>query len=184
MAKARQSFVVTTGTASGKSLSIRARVAGEAPRTRATVIYPMNALANSQLEEIRKFVDQSRLPEQLRQRGVTLDLLGCRFGTAEEVTECGDLSKISSRSQEYLGGGVWLTSTPSLALQYAAVRRRAFNGALAPNTAPTTMERARILRCIKILRSTDPRRQLGISHRFRGSAAFIASTSVLHNRYR
>ena len=74
-AMARQSFVVTTGTGSGKSLcffvpiidaAIRARVAGEAPRTRAIVIYPMNALANSQLEEIGKFVDQSGLPEQLR----------------------------------------------------------------------------------------------------------------------
>ncbi len=51
-----QSFVVTTGTGSGKSLcffipiidaAIRARFAGEAHRTRAIVIYPMNALANS-----------------------------------------------------------------------------------------------------------------------------------------
>jgi ATP-dependent helicase YprA (DUF1998 family) len=60
----RQSFVVTTGTESGKSLcffipiidsAIRARAAGEAPRTRAIVIYPMNALANSQLSELRPF---------------------------------------------------------------------------------------------------------------------------------
>ena len=74
-AAARQSFVVTTGTGSGKSLcffvpiidaAIRGRVAGEAPRTRAIVIYPMNALANSQLEELRKFVGQSDLPEKLR----------------------------------------------------------------------------------------------------------------------
>lgn len=74
-AAARQSFVVTTGTGSGKSLcfflpivdaAIRARAAGDAPRTRAVVIYPMNALANSQLEELRKFVDQSGLPEKLR----------------------------------------------------------------------------------------------------------------------
>jgi Lhr-like helicase len=74
-AGARQSFVVTTGTGSGKSLcffipiidaAIRARAAGEAPRTRAIVIYPMNALANSQLEELRKFVGQSGLPEKLR----------------------------------------------------------------------------------------------------------------------
>ena len=72
---ARQSFVVTTGTGSGKSLcffipiidaAIRARAAGEAPRTRAIVIYPMNALANSQLEELTKFVGQSGLPEKLR----------------------------------------------------------------------------------------------------------------------
>ncbi len=74
-ASARQSFVVTTGTGSGKSLcffvpiidgAIKARVAGESPRTRAIVIYPMNALANSQLEELRKFVNQSELPERLR----------------------------------------------------------------------------------------------------------------------
>ena len=47
----RQSFAVTTGTGSGKSLcffvpiidaAIRARAAGEAARTRAVVIYPMN----------------------------------------------------------------------------------------------------------------------------------------------
>ena len=54
-ATARQSFVVTTGTGSGKSLcffipiidaAIRARAASEAPPTRAIVIYPMNALAS------------------------------------------------------------------------------------------------------------------------------------------
>ena len=64
-AATRQSFVVTTGTGSGKSLcffipiidaAIRARVAGEPKRTRAIVIYPMNALANSQREEIDKFI--------------------------------------------------------------------------------------------------------------------------------
>jgi ATP-dependent helicase YprA (DUF1998 family) len=61
-ATAGQSFVVTTGTGSGKSLcffvpiidaAIRARAAGEAPRTRAIVIYPMNALANSQIASSR-----------------------------------------------------------------------------------------------------------------------------------
>lgn len=74
-AVARQSFVVTTGTGSGKSLCffipiidavIRARAAGEPQRTRAIVIYPMNALANSQREELNKFLDQSGLPEDLR----------------------------------------------------------------------------------------------------------------------
>jgi Lhr-like helicase len=74
-ATARQSFVVTTGTGSGKSLcffvpiidaAIRARAAGEAPRTRAIVIYPMNALANSQFEELKKYIGQSELPESLR----------------------------------------------------------------------------------------------------------------------
>ena len=70
-----QSFVVTTGTGSGKSLcffipiidaAVRARAAGEARRTRAIVIYPMNALANSQREEIDKFIKQSGLPDHLR----------------------------------------------------------------------------------------------------------------------
>ena len=74
-ATARQSFVVSTGTGSGKSLcffvpiidrAIRARVAGEERRTRAIVIYPMNALANSQLKELEKFIDQSELPDHLR----------------------------------------------------------------------------------------------------------------------
>ena len=72
---ARQSFAVTTGTGSGKSLcffipiidaAIRACAAGEERRTRAIVIYPMNALANSQREELNKFLDQSGLPEHLR----------------------------------------------------------------------------------------------------------------------
>jgi superfamily II DNA/RNA helicase len=74
-ATARQSFVVTTGTGSGKSLcffipiidaAIRSRVSGEPARTRAIVIYPMNALANSQCEEIDKFIKQSGLPDHLR----------------------------------------------------------------------------------------------------------------------
>jgi RAD3-like DEAD/DEAH box helicase len=70
-ATAGHSFVVTTGTGSGKSLcffipiidaAIRGRLAGEPKRTRAIVIYPMNALANSQREEIDKFIGQSGLP--------------------------------------------------------------------------------------------------------------------------
>jgi len=74
-AVAHQSFVVTTGTGSGKSLcffipiidsAIRARAAGEPQRTRAIVVYPMNALANSQLQELEKFLEQSGLPEGLR----------------------------------------------------------------------------------------------------------------------
>ena len=60
-----QSFDVTTGTGSGKSLcffipiinsAIKSRKAGENPKTRAIVIYPMNALANSQAEELRKYL--------------------------------------------------------------------------------------------------------------------------------
>lgn len=61
----KQSYVVTTGTGSGKSLSffipvidriLKAKDLDKAARTRAIVIYPMNALANSQLEELDKFL--------------------------------------------------------------------------------------------------------------------------------
>lgn len=66
-AQARKSYVVTTGTGSGKSLTyfipivdavLRARASGDkTKRTRAIIVYPMNALANSQLEEVKKFTD-------------------------------------------------------------------------------------------------------------------------------
>lgn len=61
----KQSYVVTTGTGSGKSLSffipvidriLKAKDEEKTARTRAIVIYPMNALANSQLEELDKFL--------------------------------------------------------------------------------------------------------------------------------
>lgn len=60
-----ESFMVTTGTGSGKSLCffipivshvLAARRQGGAPRTHAIIVYPMNALANSQIEELGKFV--------------------------------------------------------------------------------------------------------------------------------
>ena len=60
-----ESFMVTTGTGSGKSLCflipivshvLAARRAGTSPRTHAVIVYPMNALANSQVEELGKFV--------------------------------------------------------------------------------------------------------------------------------
>lgn len=66
LAKENKSFVVTTGTGSGKSLSffipivdaiLRAKEIDKTPRTRAVIIYPMNALANSQMEEINKFLN-------------------------------------------------------------------------------------------------------------------------------
>lgn len=66
LAASGRSFVVTTGTGSGKSLCffipivdavIAEKAAGGGRRTRAIVIYPMNALANSQLEELHKFLE-------------------------------------------------------------------------------------------------------------------------------
>lgn len=58
-------YVLTTGTGSGKSLSyfipmvdaiIKNKEADSTPRIQAIVIYPMNALANSQREELEKFL--------------------------------------------------------------------------------------------------------------------------------
>ena len=67
IARAGRSYVLTTGTGSGKSLSyfipIVDRVLREKgsdahrdPRVSAIVVYPMNALCNSQLEELGKFL--------------------------------------------------------------------------------------------------------------------------------
>ncbi|MDX0952219.1 DEAD/DEAH box helicase [Sinorhizobium medicae] len=77
IAKAKQgkSYVVTTGTGSGKSLCffvpivdaiIRARRKNKVRRTAAIIVYPMNALANSQMKEIDKFISGSGLPADLR----------------------------------------------------------------------------------------------------------------------
>jgi len=66
IAQKKESFVVTAGTGSGKSLAfflpiidsiIRAKENDPSPRTRAIIIYPMNALANSQMEELKKYLD-------------------------------------------------------------------------------------------------------------------------------
>lgn len=74
-ARAGQSYVVTTGTGSGKSLCffvpvvdsiVRARKAGKPRRTSAIIVYPMNALANSQINEIEKFISQSGLPTEIK----------------------------------------------------------------------------------------------------------------------
>ena len=63
-----ESYVVTTGTGSGKSLCFFIPIASAilaakrkdgTHRTRAIIIYPMNALANSQLEELKKYVGEA-----------------------------------------------------------------------------------------------------------------------------
>ena len=65
IAKRRESYVLTTGTGSGKSLSyfvpavddvLRRRESGEAKSISAIVVYAMNALCNSQLEELEKYL--------------------------------------------------------------------------------------------------------------------------------
>ncbi|MBL8679270.1 MAG: DEAD/DEAH box helicase [Myxococcales bacterium] len=77
LASQGESYVVTTGTGSGKSLCffipIVSAILAEkrksaARRTRAIIIYPMNALANSQLEELNKFV-----PKAQGERPITFD---------------------------------------------------------------------------------------------------------------
>ncbi|KTE46419.1 MULTISPECIES: DEAD/DEAH box helicase [unclassified Sphingopyxis] len=74
-AKLSKNYIVTTGTGSGKSLCffvpiidriLQARRARETRRTRAIIIYPMNALANSQLEELDKFIGGSDLADNLK----------------------------------------------------------------------------------------------------------------------
>jgi ATP-dependent helicase YprA (DUF1998 family) len=71
------SYVLTTGTGSGKSLGyivpivdriLRERVTSK-PGVKAIVVYPMNALANSQVEELRKFLHYGF---SLSERPVTL----------------------------------------------------------------------------------------------------------------
>ena len=65
-AQSDESYVVTTGTGSGKSLSffipIIDKILKDRPkqterRTAAIIIYPMNALANSQLEELNRYLE-------------------------------------------------------------------------------------------------------------------------------
>ncbi|MCZ7534451.1 MAG: DEAD/DEAH box helicase [Acidimicrobiia bacterium] len=56
-------YVLTTGTGSGKSLAYMVPIVDYVLRnqgkgTKAIIVYPMNALANSQEEELRKFLDQ------------------------------------------------------------------------------------------------------------------------------
>ena len=73
--QAGKSHVVTTGTGSGKSLCffvpivdsiVKARKKGLPRKTRAIIIYPMNALANSQIREIEDFIDKSGLSDELK----------------------------------------------------------------------------------------------------------------------
>lgn len=67
IAKRRESYVLTTGTGSGKSLAyfvpivndvLERRRAGDTKKAiTAIVVYPMNALCNSQLEELEKYLE-------------------------------------------------------------------------------------------------------------------------------
>ena len=65
VAQQREGYVLTTGTGSGKSLSyilpivdavLKTKAQNLKPGIKAIIIYPMNALVNSQLEELDKFL--------------------------------------------------------------------------------------------------------------------------------
>ncbi|GHV37804.1 RNA helicase [Synergistales bacterium] len=65
LAQNNKSFIVTTGTGSGKSLTffipivdriLKNKERGVKRKTSAIIIYPMNALANSQKEELKKYL--------------------------------------------------------------------------------------------------------------------------------
>ena len=59
----KQSFVVTSGTGSGKSLTYLGTVfnslfsTGPGKGVKALIVYPMNALINSQMEELKKYAE-------------------------------------------------------------------------------------------------------------------------------
>jgi superfamily II DNA/RNA helicase len=118
MVKGKKSYVVTTGTGSGKSLAffipivnqiIREKKTDPTKRIRAIIVYPMNALANSQFEEIQKFLHGSDLvsvkrytgqentaeradiksnpPDILLTNYVMLDLILTRYSEDHEIVE-------------------------------------------------------------------------------------------------
>jgi len=63
-----RNYVLTTGTGSGKSLAYISPIVdtilrnGSGKGVKALIIYPMNALVNSQVEELKKFLDSSTRP--------------------------------------------------------------------------------------------------------------------------
>lgn len=118
MVAGQKSYVVTTGTGSGKSLTffipivnriIKEKKSDSSKRIRAVIVYPMNALANSQFEEIGKFLNGSPLvtvkrytgqesaseraaikadpPDILLTNYVMLDLILTRYHEDHEVVE-------------------------------------------------------------------------------------------------
>jgi len=68
IAQKKESYVLTTGTGSGKSLAYMLPIVDHIlkikqqshPSIKAIIIYPMNALVNSQLEELEKFRDKQK----------------------------------------------------------------------------------------------------------------------------
>jgi ATP-dependent helicase YprA (DUF1998 family) len=80
LARQKKSFVVTTGTGSGKSVCffvpiidavLRARVSNPTRRTRAIVVFPMNALANSQVGELDRYFKDVADPHRVNYKRYT-----------------------------------------------------------------------------------------------------------------
>ena len=102
IASAGESFVVTTGTGSGKSLCffvpivshvLAARRSSAEPRTHAIVVYPMNALANSQMEFDRLVNDLLRAGAThglVSEENTPFDQTGWRLNDACVVFKLGD----------------------------------------------------------------------------------------------
>ena len=92
--KAREgrSYVLTTGTGSGKSLAYIVPIVDHVLRRgtgrgiQAIVVYPMNALANSQSEELGKFIDRGYAPQR-GQRAASASNRYCRW-TCSASTSC------------------------------------------------------------------------------------------------
>ncbi len=109
IARERRSFVVTTGTGSGKSICfflpiidsvLRGRATDAQRRTRAIVVYPMNGLANSQVGELdayfkevvpqhrvtyRRYTGQEDQDERRRIAGNPPDILLTNFMMLELI---------------------------------------------------------------------------------------------------
>ena len=93
IARRRESYVLTTGTGSGKSLAyfipivddaLRHRRAGNGSEgIRAIVVYPMNALCNSQREERERIAKNP--PDILLTNYVILELLMTRFHETDKA---------------------------------------------------------------------------------------------------
>jgi hypothetical protein len=87
-------YILTTGTGSGKSLCYIVPIVDHILRTgsgegiKAIIVYPMNALANSQLEELKKYI-----PDESREGGGTPPVTFRRYTGQETKEEKAEIQK-------------------------------------------------------------------------------------------
>jgi ATP-dependent helicase YprA (DUF1998 family) len=85
------SYVLTTGTGSGKSLAYIIPIVdfvlrhGSGQGIRAIVVYPMNALANSQANELEKFLCREKLLEEHRRVRGAARQTGVRYSVQPQL---------------------------------------------------------------------------------------------------